>query len=272
MNNIINISLFILFFSNYTYAQPQACQFGLNASVEHIKKIVLDMHNDENALKDDGLSFPNTVPLNTELNLEFSADESLNSDDSHKIINYEAILRPQKNYSINLLNLIIFKLNRDKNLMYVCLNYDSNKLEEAHLTIYFLSVAGLNTKPKKKNIVSNFFSAFTDLNNTPSADDKIAKLTRIPIELFALHLITQEITNWLQEVPYIGKVFKVPGAALKFSGNLISKFTGSIGAGVERIDITQKEMIFSNFVSSKNSENTHVIYRLNLEEHGISIF
>lgn len=275
MKKIINFyfSIAILFFSTYAYAQSPACQFGPHASIEYIKKIVLEMHNNQDALKDDGLSFPNTVPLNTVANFEFSPDDSNNSDNFHKVINYEAILRPQKNYTINLLNLLMFKLNKNKNLMYVCLNYDSDKLSEARLTIYFLSVIGLNTKSKTKNIFSNILNILTDAkNNAPNVDDEIAKLSRIPIELFALHLITQDITNWLKEIPIIGTVFKIPGTALKFSGNLISSFTGSIGAGIERIDITQKEIIFSNFVNSKNIEETNVIYRLNLEENGISIF
>lgn len=275
MKKIINFYciIFILFSSTCTYAQTQACQFGPNASIESIKKIILEMHHNEDNKHEGGLSFPHAVPLNTTVNFESTSDESNNTDNSRKVINYEALLRPQKNYTFNLLNLIMFKLNKNKNLMYVCLNYDSEKLAESHLTIYFLSVKGLDTKPKNSNIFTNIFSYVSGSKSTsPSVDDEVAKLTRIPIEFFALHLITQDVTNWLEEIPIIGTVFKIPGTAIKFSGDLISGFTGSLGGGVEKIDITHKEIIFSNFVNANNTEDTHVIYRFNLEENGISIF
>jgi hypothetical protein len=213
---------------------------------------------------------PNYIPIATKI-------EQVNHPETDRVdrqMKYEAILRPRKSATFRMLQLILFKLDRSRHLMYVCFNLDSQKMEETHLTIYFLLAYGLESKFTERD---NFATAPGDWLFGPdglfrSDSDPVAKITRVPVELAPLHHLSNGMSDWTEAIPLASSVFRIPGTMLKFSGTLLSRINEKLGAGVERITITQKSIEFANQVDLEHPEDAHVLYELDFAEQGVTPF
>ncbi|MGZ3746632.1 MAG: hypothetical protein ACXWRE_04665 [Pseudobdellovibrionaceae bacterium] len=207
---------------------------------------------------------PNNLPINTEIQQE--VDPKTNQANDH--VQYEAILRPKKTDYFPLQNIMLFKLERSRNLMYVCFNHNSKKPEENHLTIYFMSAYGLEPASANRDdlttIPGDWFFGPGGLFQGISGS--VTELTRVPIEIIPVDYIAKDVSDWTESIPILRNIIQVPVTGLNFTAEFLALINRTLGAGVERIVITANEIEFSNSVDLDNPEKANVLYRLKLVE------
>ncbi len=251
-------------------ALPYGCQIMPKDAVKLTDKLIRAFYEKTEEPGSIARYLPNNLPINGEVQQE--VDKA--TGDSIDQIKYEAILRPKKSDYFHLFHLIMFKLERTRNLMYVCLNHDSRKPKESHLTIYFMLAYGLERVSSERDNITTvpgdwLFGPGGIFNGKSSS---VAQITRVPVELVPLHHLTDDVSNWTENIPLIEEVFKIPGTALKFSGVLLARINEKLGAGVERIEVTSKAIEFANSVDLDHPEKRNVLYRLELAELGLKSF
>lgn len=252
------------------YALPYGCQVMPAKAVSVVDQLIKGFYNRNEQDSSADPSLPSNLPLNT--NIDSVVD--VNTGKSTQQIQYESVLRPKKSENFQLLNLILFKLERTRHLMYVCFNLNSLKPEESHLTIYFILAYGLEPNSFDRD---NLSTAPGDWLFGPggllhSRNDSVAQITRIPVELSPLSALTDGVDNLTDNIPIFEEVFKIPGSLIKFSGVLLARANEKLGAGVERIEVTSKYIEFANKVDLDHPEKAHILYRLDLAEKGLTTF
>lgn len=272
MNQIglIGLAFMMLLVSPFLQALPNGCQIMPGDAVRLTDKMIKAFYEKAEQYDTRSHFLPNNLPINA----EFLQEVDGLTGQPYDQFKYEAVLRPKKTDYFHLFHLVMFKLERTRNLMYVCFNHDSRKPEQSYLTIYFMLGYGLEPNSTHRDNLSTMPGdwLFGPGGLFGSKTSAVAQITTVPVELVPLHQLTDGVSDWTENIPVVEEIFKFPGTALKFSGVLLARVNEKLGAGVERIKVTSKEIEFSNSVDLNHPENSNVIYRLNLQEHGLKTF
>lgn len=203
------------------------------------------------------LIMPDNVPINTEFVGEFGKNSARSSHNAQ----YEALLRPRKTGFFHILHVVLFKLDRSRNFLYVCMNENSKRPQDSHLTIYFMAAYGLEETKWDNMAYMPGDLAWGPAGLLKSAQGSVAKITRLPVILTPVHFLTHDAMDLLDYIPLIGRALKIPGSVVRWSGELINRINEKLGLGVERIVIQPHVIEFSNYVDLKKPDRANVLYR-----------
>lgn len=261
---VLPLFLLLISISKISFALEFGCQFMPTQAIKLLDKSVRNYFHKQQINADGTIILPNIIPLQNQVQQEISPNDGKTIEQTQ----YEAILRPKHSDYFQLLHLIMFKLERTRHLMYVCFNENTSKPNENHVTIYFLSAYGLEpismNRDNLSTVLGDWLMGPNGLFNSNTGS--VAEITRIPIELLPLHYATNGMSDFTEDLPYIGKVLKTPGTAIQFSGNLLNQINQVLRAGVERIVITSKKIEFASSVDLSHPENAKILYEFSLTQ------
>ena len=295
------------------------CEANPKMAVKYVDQLVRTLYKLRKVDPDSSLQFPDLIPLQRNDYVgSFSFDKRKN--ESANKVSYQAILRPKlilrknkdgtpdKNIWGNLvwdvptlrfLNLVMFKLDRSRHLMYVCGNYDSKHPENLKLTIYFIVAYGLvdreveltgdiskdekllpefdytsgdfSVNRHKKEADDNSDTIFGDWLFGPgkifgSKNSSVASIGRIPVEFLPFSTLTGGVVDIIEWLPGLDVLLKVPASGIKLTGRLASKVISDLGAGVQRIELTNNKLEFASDVDLDNPSKATIIYTLPLKD------
>lgn len=259
-------NLYLIFFmtvlltTSWGQALEMGCQFKLAQTVKLVDKSIRTYYKKQQIETDGTIQVPNIIPLQNQVYQELES----NSETPQEQTQYEAVLRPKQSDYFHLLHLVMFRLERTRNLMYVCFNHNSLHPSENHVTIYFLNAYGLEPISMNRDNLSTIFGDWLlgpdGLIANPS--DALASITRIPIELVPLHIATNGLKDFTENIPVIDKIFKAPGTAMQIPGNLINKINQALSVGVERIVVTPEYIEFASSVNLDRPNEAKILYRM----------
>jgi hypothetical protein len=263
---INKISIIILagvcLFGGQAHSHSHSCQTAPIEAIRGLDKFIKSLATEAERSGSGRYEVPNLLPLGS--GLEFQSD--LQTEASSRRVHYEALLRPRGDQVFELFHLILFKLERARHVLYVCLNQNSEKPDETYMSIYFLKAYGLQSSEKGDR---DWVHRPGDWLFGPEGllrwgEQPVVQLARIPVEVMPLHRLTNGTTDLTEGIPFVEEAFKVPGTALKFTGSLLSSLNEKLGAGIERITLTPTKIEFANDVDPEHPERATVIYEQKL--------
>jgi hypothetical protein len=233
------------------------CRFVPAQALAYADKVINRIYFSSPRKNSSSSIMPDNVPINT----EFVGEISKNSDKGYQNSQYEALLRPRKTGFFHLLHVVLFKLDRSRNFLYVCMNHNSKRPQDSHLTIYFMAANGFE-KPRseKMSFLPNAFN-WQGAGLFDSATGSGAKIAGLPVILTPVHFVTNDALNLLDYIPLIGEAFRIPSGIVKWTGEMINRINEKLGLGVERIVIKSHVIEFANYVDLKNPERANILYR-----------
>jgi hypothetical protein len=303
----------LLGLSELLHAAPRApitntiCQPRPKVAVNYVDQKIRNLYEQRKVDETHQLQFPDTVIFN---NLSTDISVERQSGAAKLVLNYEGVLRPQlllkknkagevvfddnnlpvtESPTFDLFNLIQFKLDRARHMMYVCFTFNENHADPVKMTIYFMLAYGLVDRPQK--LTSNEDENYSDMVALQEAADNhqgyhesatgdwlfgagspfrskqssVARITRVPISLVPLSALTSGSAGILERIPFFGKWFTVPAAGLRMTDLIFSRLNEVLGAGVERIVVTSSQIEFATSVNLERPERAKVLYTLKLD-------
>lgn len=258
--------LIILIFSltEFAFALQVGCRIVPKQAVYIVDKMIHSSFMETTNEEDRSRYLRNTIPINTRV--EYSTVK--NSNQIHDTVQYESILRPLKTDEFDLFKLILFKLERTRHLMYVCLNFNSLIPSETHLTIYFMQAYGLEPQTLGRDNLTTIPGdwLFGPDGILKSKNDKVAQIARIPIQFLPLEKLSNSFSFFARILPNLDKIFQIPSGILKIPVGILSKINEKLGAGVERIEVTSTGIEFANSVDLANPQKANILYRFDFNK------
>jgi hypothetical protein len=256
------LTLLFLGLSSYSFALEFGCEFVPTMAAKLVDKTIRNAYKKQQLSTDGSISVPNLIPLQNTVEQDFNFDGAPENERTR----YEAILRPKQSDFIQVLHLVMFRLERTRHLLYVCFNHNNLTPEQNHVTIYFLAAYGLEPLGYDRD---NYSTGFFDWLLGPGSIFKneastFTSITRIPIELVPIHYVTNGMRDFTEDLPIIGKILKAPSTAMQIPGNLLNGINNILRAGVERIVITSDKIEFASSVDLDHPENARILYEMDL--------
>lgn len=214
---------------------------------------------------------PNSLPIRTEIDEEpIGAAEggTLSNGTGRSVVSrvhVEGFLRPRKTARFYIFKLITFRLERSRHLLYYCYTSDSRHPEKTRLTIYFLSGYGLDSSSWSRSDYSTlpgdwFFGPGGPWQGVMGG--RSARVARVPVELIPVSTLTDGTEDLTEGIPGVSETIKIPLAVVNFSNLFLVTLNAQLGAGVERITVSEKGIEFANRVDLDHPENAHTVYRM----------
>lgn len=257
----ILIFLFILTDFQGAFAQTKGCQILPSEAVSMADRVIKRLYFGTPRTGEHALVMPDNLTINNEVMGGFDKMKSK----AHHHVRYEALLRPKKTGFFHMLGIVLFKLDRSRNFLYVCVNDDSEKIKETHLSIYFMHAYGLEPEQKENlaNLPGDWFWGPGGV--LKGAKSSVVKLTRLPVILTPVHFLTNDALNILEPFPWMSKLLLFPSAFLQFSGEVLNSINEKLGLGVQRILVRPNVIEFANFVDENNPEKATTLFTLKRE-------
>lgn len=245
-----------LFLPHRLFAQSKGCQILPADAVSMADRVIKRMYFGVPRTGEHPMLMPDTIPISSEI----TGGYDKKTDKPHHHVQYESIMRPKKTGFFQMLGMILFKLDRSRNFIYVCVNDDSAKPEETHMTIYFMYAYGL--EPGQKDDVANMAGDWLwgPGGVLKSSKSSVVKLTRLPVILTPVQFVTNDALNFFDSFPWLSKLLLFPSAFLKVSGEVLNSINEKLGLGVQRIVVKPHVIEFDNFVDEKNPEKATTLF------------
>lgn len=270
------MKLFLLFSLLLMGATPgfainYGCDLTPRQALEIVNAEIYKMHFAIGEHKGDLFEVDDSMPEPMKVNYNYN----FKTQKKEVYLKYETIVRPQQSGRPKLFNTFYVDMQRARNLMYVCLNFDSAHPEQSHLSVYFIEAHGLDPRASEQD--DDFFNSVANKLFQPGGvlnwtKDSLARLAPLKMQLAPLGYITKEMHDGIKDIPVIGDIFEIPEGAAMILQSGLATYNRVLGTGISKVEVTRNGVsFFKDIDPDKTVLNVPALF-IDLNKLGIDPF